>query len=64
MDDGPRAAQGLHGLAELRQVGDELLLVGRLGRAHEVDAQHLLAVLEEVAHDGPPGLAGPPVTTT
>jgi hypothetical protein len=58
MDDRPRAAQRLDRLPVLRQVGDELLFVRELGRAHEIDAQHVAAVLEQVADDRAAGFAG------
>src|SRR4029450_2453385 len=34
--------------------------VGRLGRRDLVDVQHLVAVLQQVPDDGPPGLPAPP----
>ena len=58
MDDRPCAAQRLDRLTVVRQVGDELPLVRELRRSEEIDAQHLLPVVEQVADDRAPGLAG------
>jgi hypothetical protein len=45
------ARQALHNLAELGQVGDQ----GgrrRVDRRREIDAEHVVVVLDQVAHDG------------
>jgi hypothetical protein len=51
-----RAAQRLERLAEVGEVGGEEQ-GHRIRRRDEVDVEHLVAVLEQVAHDRAPGLA-------
>ena len=56
VDDGVGAAQRLDRLSEVRQVGRELR-ARAVRRGDEVDAEHVVAVLQQVADDGPTGLA-------
>jgi L-fuconolactonase len=56
VDDGLRAAQRLHGLSEVGQVGLKLL-ARQVRRPREVDAQHVLPQADQIAHDGPSGLS-------
>ena len=58
MDHRVGPAQRLDRLAEVGEVGDELV-AGDLGRAHEVDAQDVLSVCEQIGDDGASRLAAP-----
>jgi hypothetical protein len=56
VDDRVRVGQALGRLAEISQVGDEELRL-RFRRTHEVDAQHLMTVLDQVERNGSSGFA-------
>ena len=56
MDHCVGAGDDLEGLAEVGQVGDQAQPVGA-AVADEVDVEHVVAVLAQVAHDPAAGLA-------
>ncbi len=58
MDDRVGAPERVDGLAVVRQIGDELLAFRQLRIAEQVDADHVVTVLEQVANDCAARLAG------
>ena len=58
MDDRVGALERVDRLAVVGQVGDQLLAFRQLRIAEQVDVDHVVAVLEQVANDRAAGLAG------
>ena len=58
MDDRVRSGDHVVGLAEVREVGPDALAVGA-AVVGQVDVEHVVAVVAQVADDPPAGLAAP-----